>query len=41
MFAEPLPAFVFQTVRRIESAPGLARRLGELVSSLDPRGAAR
>lgn len=38
MFAEPLPAFVFQTVRRIESAPGLARRLGELVSSLDPPG---
>ncbi|MGR6808303.1 iron-containing alcohol dehydrogenase (plasmid) [Sphaerotilus natans] len=33
-----MPAFVFQTVRRIESAPGLARRLGELVSSLDPPG---
>ena len=38
MSAEPLPAFVFQTVRRIESAPGLARRLGELVSGLDAPG---
>ncbi|MFM2345924.1 MAG: hypothetical protein RL654_677 [Pseudomonadota bacterium] len=38
MSAEPLPAFMFQTVRRIESAPGLARRLGERVSSLDALG---
>ena len=38
MSAEPLPAFVFQTVHRIESAPGLARRLGELVRSLDAPG---